>query len=150
MLTKQPKYYFDLDGVRDPHSQASVERFKYGWNGNQDRDYHDGPQNHISNFMNDKAKKQAVLDKGKNPGDLWTFNTQPSPEKHYAMWPEKLVERMVLCSTKPGDTVCDPFAGSCTTGKVAIERQREFVGIDLGYEDIQKRRMSNLQPYLLP
>ena len=86
---------------------------------------------------------------GKNPGDVWSITTQPSSVKHFAMWPEKLVERMIRCSTKKGDTVVDPFCGSSTTGRVAVKLERKFIGIDLGYKDIQKRRMSNIQIDLL-
>jgi len=81
----------------------------------------------------------------KNPGDLWNIPTRPSSEKHYAMWPERLVERMVKCSTKAGDIVLDPFAGSATTLKVAEQLQRKGLGIDLGYHEISKRRTSIIQ-----
>ena len=33
---------------------------------------------------------------GKNPGDLWTINTQPFPEAHFAVFPEKLCEKPIL------------------------------------------------------
>jgi len=86
---------------------------------------------------------------GKNPGEVWSIPTQPSSEKHYAQWPERLVERMIKCSTKPGDVVLDCFAGSCTTGIVAESLHRKFIGIELGYADISKRRMSQIQKKLL-
>lgn len=35
---------------------------------------------------------------GKNPGDLWTIPTQPFPEAHFATFPEKLVEPMILAA----------------------------------------------------
>ena len=35
------------------------------------------------------------------------------------MWPKALVKQMLLPTTRPGDTVLDPFAGSGTTGEVA-------------------------------
>ena len=77
------------------------------------------------------------------------INTQPSSIRHYAMWPRKLVELMLLCSTKEGDIVLDPFAGSATTLKVAIENNRKAVGIDLGYKDIQEENLKNIQVNLL-
>lgn len=82
---------------------------------------------------------------GRNPGDVWRIPTQPFNGYHYATWPEKLVKRMVLCSTNPGDIVLDPFCGSGTTLKVALKLGRKAYGIDLGYEDIQKDRLSCLQ-----
>ena len=53
--------------------------------------------------------------KGKNPSNIWIIPTQSSPEKHYAMYPEKLIQRMILCFTKAGDIVLNPFCGSATT-----------------------------------
>ena len=61
----------------------------------------------------------------------------------------KLVRRMVLFSTKPGDVVLDPFCGAGTTLKVAEELDREGIGIDLGYEKEQKQVLSNIQKSLI-
>lgn len=101
------------------------------------------------------AKAQKYYDKvnsgklvGKNPGDVWSINTEASPEAHYAMWPQKLVERMLLCSTKPGDSILDPFCGSGTTLRVADRLNRRGIGIDLGYDDVQKRRLMGIQKEL--
>ena len=86
---------------------------------------------------------------GKNPGDVWNIPTSPSSEKHFAMWPEKLVERMILCSTKAGDTILDCFCGSATTLRVAEKLNRQSIGIDMGYVDIQHRRLKNIQKELI-
>jgi len=48
-------------------------------------------------------------------------NSEASPYRHVAMWPRALVRQMLLPTTRPGDTVLDPFAGSGTTGEVALE-----------------------------
>ncbi|MHA2331365.1 MAG: DNA-methyltransferase [Candidatus Hodarchaeales archaeon] len=42
---------------------------------------------------------------------------QPTPHKHMAVYPEKLVEALVTRGIPPNSFVCDPFAGSGTTGK---------------------------------
>jgi len=83
-----------------------------------------------------------------NPGDVFVVNTSPSPDKHYAMWPTELVKRMILCSTKAGDVVLDPFCGSGTTLKVAEELGRIGCGLDLGYQDVQQRRLLEIQKTL--
>ena len=144
MFVKQEKYYFDLDAVREVHSyvpkfgdKVTTKSKAFGIKeyGGQVRNNHD-----IHNCYNPKDK---------NPSDVWTINTQPSGEAHFAMWPEKLVKRMILCSTKPGDAVFDPFVGSGTTIKVAEELNRVGSGIDLGYKDIQVRRLNNIQKTLI-
>ena len=94
--------------------------------------------------------------KDKNPSDyyrdsvddVFEIATQPSSERHFAMFPEKLIRRLILCSTKIGDVVLDPFAGSGTTLKVAEELNRIGYGIDMGYQDIQNRRLTNIQKEL--
>ncbi len=45
--------------------------------------------------------------------------------------------------------ICCIFCGSGTTLKVAIRNNREAVGIDLGYSDIQTRKLQNIQKNLL-
>lgn len=45
--------------------------------------------------------------------------------------PVALMERIILMTTKPGDTVFDPFAGGGTTGIAAINTGRNFVGCEI-------------------
>lgn len=61
-------------------------------------------------------------------------NTEPYPEAHFAVWPEKLVELMVLAGCPEGGTVLDPFAGSGTTLAVANRLGRHAIGIELNAE----------------
>ncbi|MFN4228197.1 MAG: DNA-methyltransferase, partial [Candidatus Ratteibacteria bacterium] len=56
--------------------------------------------------------------------------------KHPTQKPLKLLERIVLASTKAGDFIFDPFAGSSTTGIAAIKLNRFFVGCELEDEYI--------------
>lgn len=40
----------------------------------------------------------------------------------------------ILAGSRPGDTVLDPFCGSGTTGMVAIQEGRDFIGIEINPE----------------
>lgn len=51
--------------------------------------------------------------------------------------PIKLLERIILCSTKEGDIVLDPFCGSGTTLIAAENLKRRWIGIDSNSESIQ-------------
>lgn len=136
-MTKQNKYYFDLDAVREPYAPDSDavyrEQLRKGKRYNVKSPYRE-------NFPNPKVNPL-----GKNPGDVWNIPTQPYPGAHYSTFPEKLAERMILCSTKPGDGVLDPFAGSGTVGRVAIRLQRRPVLLDLAYHNQQAKRMDQVQ-----
>ena len=46
--------------------------------------------------------------------------------------PERLLQRVLLLSTKPGDIVLDSFLGSGTTAAVAHKMGRRWIGIELG------------------
>ncbi|MBT9165110.1 MAG: Modification methylase BamHI [candidate division WS2 bacterium] len=88
-----------------------------------------------------KALKSQIL----TETDLFPPFIEGLHEDHYAPFSQKLVERLILCSTRAGDVVLDPFAGSCTTLRVADRLNRVGQGIELGYEDIRLRRCSDIQ-----
>jgi adenine-specific DNA-methyltransferase len=50
--------------------------------------------------------------------------------------PERLLERILVLSTKTGDIVLDSFLGSGTTVAVAHKMQRRYIGIELGDQAI--------------
>ena len=81
----------------------------------------------------------------RNKRSVWTVSTQPYPEAHYATFPEEIPEICIKAGSKPGDLVLDPFFGSGTVGRVAERLSRRWIGIDLGYQDLQAKRVTNVQ-----
>lgn len=63
---------------------------------------------------------------------------------HPATFPEALARDHILSWSNPGDTVLDPFLGSGTTGKMATQLGRRFIGIELDpeYFAIAKARIN--------
>ena len=57
--------------------------------------------------------------------------------KHPTQKPLRLLYRIILACTHEGDTILDPFAGSCTTGIAANLLGRKFIGIDQSEEYLQ-------------
>jgi site-specific DNA-methyltransferase (adenine-specific) len=71
-----------------------------------------------------------------HPSNLWTdltvpFWSMPENTDHPTQKPEKLVAKLILASSRPGDLVFDPFLGSGTTAAVARKLGRRFLGIEL-------------------
>ena len=70
------------------------------------------------------------------PSNLWTdisipFWSMPENTEHPTQKPEKLLAKLILASSKPGDFVFDPFLGSGTTAVVAKKLGRHFSGIEI-------------------
>jgi DNA modification methylase len=69
--------------------------------------------------------------------DVWHISDKPnsiSRGKHAAAFPDKLVQRCLDIGCPEGGVVLDPFAGSGTTVRVAIESGRSAIGIDLSMD----------------
>ena len=149
LLSKSQKYYYDACAIKEELKESSVRRNQSGWNGNQDRDYVGGPQNHMSKYLGSKSAKNETH---RNKRSVWTVNTKPFKKAHFAVFPEKLIEPCILAGCPKDGIVLDPFIGSGTTGKVARTHHRNFIGIELNKEyidKIAKERTSLIQPTLL-
>lgn len=98
-----------------------------------------------SNWKGDDLKKPK-----KQMRSVWQIKTTPQSEKtfgkHPTQKPKDLLKRIILSSTNEGDLILDPFTGSSTTGLVAVEYGRRFVGIDSEkeYLDLSVKRLKNL------
>ena len=73
------------------------------------------------------------------PSNIWTdisipFWSMPENTPHPTQKPEKLLAKIILASSKPGDVVFDPFAGVGTTGVVAQKLDRKFTLVEIDKE----------------
>ena len=169
MLTKDEKYWFDLDSIRIPHETTPCIK-------------KNANQGEYAGFLKDAVQYNRL---GKNPGDVWNVNTVPTSYAHFATFPPKLIEPLIIAGCpkqicpkcgfirvryldkklpgnwKPariGDTkwtscdcnagwipgtVLDPFCGSGTTMKVSKKLGRSTVGIEISEEycDIIKNEL---------
>ena len=128
MFSKKPRYWFDLDPIREPRMSEPTRAGKNAMRG-QKAMRPAGPNS------------GAYSDGGRNPGDVWMIPTQPFTEAHFATMPPSLAERCIQAGCKPGGAVLDPFSGSGTTGLAASRHGRRYVGIDLNadYLDLSLR-----------
>jgi len=90
-FVKEPKgYFFDLDAVRRPHAQSSLERARYPYNV-----YPHAWEEGAIPVSGGKTVNLQNHPSGANPGDVWIIQPEPFKEAHYAVWPSKLCERMI-------------------------------------------------------
>lgn len=97
LLTKQPRYYYDAEAVREEQVKGSPgSRFDQGKTG--DRDGGDRTQEGYRDFA------------GRNRRSVWNIPTQGFPGRHFAVFPERLVELCLRssCSSKG----CCPACGA--------------------------------------
>ena len=66
--------------------------------------------------------------------NVYNLNVGGKNNGHPATFPEKLAHDHILSWSNEGDTVFDCFMGSGTTGKVAKQLDRNFIGIELDPE----------------
>lgn len=140
MLAKSPRYWFDLDPVRESVRTAPRPRGP----GTAAATYVDAAvtgQKQQTNCVATGSRHTAAHPNGRNPGDVWTVATARFPGTHFAVMPDELARRAILAGCRPGGTVLDPFCGTGTVGKVALQHGRRFVGIDLStrYLDLALR-----------
>ncbi len=94
-----------------------------------------------SHWEDDRYKKE-----NKQMRTVWDIPTTKQSEKklgkHPTQKPLELLKRIILSSTNEGDLILDPFTGSSTTGIMALDLGRKFIGIDLEkeYLDLSVKR----------
>lgn len=148
LLAKSQRYFYDADAIREQAEAKNLHDLtgtaRIGVPGQPD---HKGNRHPIGNVKHAAQEGQprhtgnAYKFTGyRNKRNVWTVTTQPFPDAHFAVYPPQLIEPCVLAGSAEGDTVLDPFAGSGTTGLVALRHNREFIGCELNPEYAQMAR----------
>lgn len=130
MLTKNKKYYYDAEAVKE-NSTGQTKGMAASFKRNSSkRGESICPNSPMPTHRPDR--KQVCYDGPKrNRRSVWTVNTRPLKEAHFATFPPDLIKPCIKAGSSKGDTVLDPFLGSGTTGLVAQELGRQWIGIDL-------------------
>lgn len=166
-------YYYDHEAVRVLAMESSVERQQRGSTPNprrgqqtvggpSSRDRGDGTiqmqplgngkqrghgrRHEGFNGRWDHMSNEEQRAFGANLRDVWTISPEPSPEEHYAAYPEALVKPCILAGCPEGGVVLDPFVGTGTTVRVAQALNRKGVGLELDPKScaIARRRTSQM------
>ena len=112
--SKSKQYTFNVDQVRIPYHENTIGTFK----------------------SSKKAGfgKTPDLERGKVPEDWWYFPVVARLHNERTGYPtqkpERLMERIIVASSNPGDLVADFFGGAGTTAVVACKLNRKFISSD--------------------
>lgn len=138
LLSKSGSYHYDQDAIREPYTEP-MNRWggeKLKADGVSTWDKGTGQSTYIDRDLRPNKN-------GKNKRTVWTVNTKPYKEAHFAVFPEKLIEPCVLAGCPEGGIVLDVFGGSGTTGVVAKKHKRNYILIELNpeYTKIAEKRL---------
>ncbi len=135
LLTKSQKYFYDAGAVLEP--AAYDGRKDTRMKGSEKYSVPMKPGGGVNTFATEGHERwpQRLENgaRGRNRRTVWNVPTYSYKGAHFATWPPALVEPMIKAGSRPGDVVLDPFAGSGTTGLVARQLGRMFVGLDLSF-----------------
>ena len=89
---------------------------------------------HLFNYSEMKDWDDKLSPSGKQMKSVWSIPLTPPSEKYFGKHPTQkpleLLRRIITAASRKGDVVLDPFNGSGTTGVVAKELGRKYIGID--------------------
>jgi len=140
LMTKNSKYYYDNDLIKEPVSSSTVNRLSQPNYQNQIG------SSRVPNKTNGNMKAVGNSEK-RNKRSVWTVTTKPFKGAHFAVMPQDLAEPCVKAGCPEGGVVLDPFAGSGTTLVVASKLNRSAIGIELNpdYVSIIEERLGVLR-----
>jgi len=161
LFSKSATYFYDAEAIKEPasyntHARVSRARLDHKSaqsekvNGIRPRKVAESGSGIKSNTSFEAALVNLV--DSRNKRDVWTVNSHPYREAHFATFPPKLIEPCILAGSRVGDIVLDPFNGSGTTGAVAIKHHRSYIGCELNpdYIRLTNKRLGMVQPVLFP
>lgn len=141
-FTKSQDYYFDIDSIRQPYKEQSVDDIR-------------SPRHH--SLSGDIQVHTPVIQNplGKTPQDFIEVSKHSfgigkklgvSDLEHGAVYPPSLCYNPIKSCSKEGDLILDCFSGSGTTGEVSLELGRQYVGYEINskFVHLSELRLSNM------
>ena len=164
LLTKQPRYYYDADAIREEavardlgEMDGGAQRNGDGSRANEGRNFRTQIRFGGSKYGDSDDPHHATKSGNayeftgyRNKRSVWTVTTKPFSGAHFAVFPPDLIEPCVLAGCPEGGTVLDPFSGSGTTGMVALRHDRSYIGLELNpeYAEMSRNRIRDDAPLL--
>jgi DNA modification methylase len=134
LLTKSARYFFNVDAIK--------EQAVGGASGNSERKLR--PSSDVLRRGNQAGGIPWTGSEFRQKRDVWTTTVSCRKGVHHAVYPRSLIEPCVLASSSEDDIILDPFNGSGTTGIVALDYGRKYIGIELNpkYIELTKERLN--------
>ena len=136
LLSKNKNYYYDNEAIKVPVKDD------WGTRDRTDGKYHNDGTGLTPHSGLEKSYETA------NKRSVWTVNPKPYKDAHFATFPPDLIEPCVLAGCPKGGVVLDPFMGSGTTGLVAQELGRKWIGCELNKDYIEMQKIRTAQQTL--
>lgn len=150
LLSKSSQYYFDYDAIKEPcvgyeksylqGSKGTLTPNTGRRKGNRKTFRGNGVYTNNQSFNNScKTSNDSVgnakNDTGlRNKRDVWSVATKGYNGAHFATFPPELIKPCISAGCPADGIVFDPFFGSGTTGAVARQLGRNFIGMELNPE----------------
>lgn len=148
LLSKSRKYYYDAEAIMERAAyDGRKDTLMKGSQKYKDNVMPNGNPNSMSVNGHERWKKNESGDYVRNKRSVWTVNTKPYKDSHFATYPEKLIVDCIKAGCPEGGIVLDPFMGAGTTALVAYKLNRKFIGSELN-SDYAKIAEKRLKPYL--
>lgn len=148
LFSKNLKYYYDNDAIREPHNQVTIDRAKtpvniFGGSAT-------GVKLGKGDLHGGQMGKIELNPKGKNHSTIFKAPTGNYKGLHFACYPESLIEPLILAGCPENGAVLDPFGGSGTTAMVAVKNNRNCILIESKpeYCEMIKKRVINELPLI--
>lgn len=135
LFSKSRQYYFDNEAIKEPATTENGRARQFGANKQE------------GTMRNDEGR--IFNDNGfRNKRDVWTISVKPFKGAHFATFPPQLIEPCILAGCPPDGTVLDPFFGAGTTGLVAQQHGRNWIGCELNsvYAEMATKRIKDAEP----
>lgn len=163
LLSKSQTYYYDSEAIQEPCADQKRTNYQSGSRPNGiNKDRNDNDLSERSKTW--KPKMKNIQEKGQQPNSfhinrangkkdeeytvrnkrsVWTVNTKPYTEAHFATYPEDLIAPCIKAGCPVGGTVLDPFMGAGTTAVVSRKLNRNYIGFELNekYVKIANKRL---------
>lgn len=130
-FSKSQRYFYDFLAIEEPAKYAGVVKKR----GKALRTHGDAKAALLSNAAQDEVGNHEgdnlVVRETRRKRSVWSVSPSPFKGAHFATFPPDLIRPCILAGCPKGGVVLDPFFGAGTTGLVAQQNGRNWIGCEL-------------------